>query len=67
LIDGLSRNKAQVMGRTRANRIVNVIGRGNLIGDMVTARIIAATVNSLVGELTVRQTASEIQVQGEMV
>jgi tRNA-2-methylthio-N6-dimethylallyladenosine synthase len=67
LIDGLSRNKAQVMGRTRTNRIVNVIGRGNLIGDMVTARIIAATVNSLVGELTVRQTASEIQVQGEMV
>jgi tRNA-2-methylthio-N6-dimethylallyladenosine synthase len=67
LIDGLSRNKAQVMGRTRSNRIVNLIGRGNLIGDMVTARIVAATANSLVGELTVRQTASEIQVQGEMV
>jgi tRNA-2-methylthio-N6-dimethylallyladenosine synthase len=67
LIDGLSRNKAQVMGRTRTNRIVNVIGRGNLIGDMVRARIIAATVNSLVGELAVRQTASKIQVQGEMV
>ena len=67
LIDGLSRNKAQVMGRTRTNRIVNVIGRGNLIGDMVRARIIAATVNSLVGELAVQETASEIQVQGEMV
>jgi tRNA-2-methylthio-N6-dimethylallyladenosine synthase len=67
LIDGLSRNKAQVMGRTRTNRIVNVIGRGNLIGEMVNARIIAATVNSLVGELTARKAASEIQVQGEMV
>jgi tRNA-2-methylthio-N6-dimethylallyladenosine synthase len=67
LIDGGSRNKAQVMGRTRTNRIVNVMGHGNLIGEMVNARIIAATVNSLVGELTARQTASEIQVQGETV
>jgi tRNA-2-methylthio-N6-dimethylallyladenosine synthase len=67
LIDGLSRNKAQVMGRTRTNRIVNVIGPENLIGEMVNARIIAATVNSLVGELTARKAASEIQVQGEMV
>jgi tRNA A37 methylthiotransferase MiaB len=67
LIDGQSRNKAQVMGRTRTNRIVNVIGGENLVGEMVNARIIAATVNSLVGELTVRKAASEIQVQGEMV
>ena len=67
LIDGQSRNKAQVMGRTRTNRIVNVRGRENLVGEMVNARIIAATVNSLVGELMVRKAASEIQVQGEMV
>jgi tRNA-2-methylthio-N6-dimethylallyladenosine synthase len=67
LIDGHSRNKAQVMGRTRTNRIVNIIGRGNLIGEMVNARIIAATFNSLVGELAVQETASEIQAQGEMV
>ena len=67
LIDGRSRNKAQVMGRTRTNRIINVMGHGNLIGEMVNARIIAATVNSLIGELTARQTASEIQVQGETV
>ena len=60
LIDGHSRNKAQVMGRTRTNRIVNIIGRGNLIGEMVNARIVAATVNSLVGELAVQETASEI-------
>jgi tRNA-2-methylthio-N6-dimethylallyladenosine synthase len=68
LIDGYSRlNKGQVMGRTRTNRIVNLMGRGNLIGQTVNARIIAATVNSLVGELTVRETISEIQAQGEMV
>lgn len=68
LIDGYSRlNKGQVMGRTRTNRIVNLMGRGNLIGQTVNARIIAATVNSLVGELTVRETTSEIQAQGEMV
>jgi tRNA-2-methylthio-N6-dimethylallyladenosine synthase len=67
LIDGHSRNKAQVMGRTRTNRIVNIMGRGNLIGAMINARIIAATANSLVGELAVQETASEIQVQGEMV
>ncbi|HUC99113.1 MAG TPA: tRNA (N6-isopentenyl adenosine(37)-C2)-methylthiotransferase MiaB [Candidatus Polarisedimenticolaceae bacterium] len=67
LVDGHSRNKAQVMGRTRTNRIVNLIGRGNLIGEMVDARIIAATVNSLVGELVVQETASEIQAQGETV
>jgi tRNA-2-methylthio-N6-dimethylallyladenosine synthase len=68
LIDGYSRlNKGQVMGRTRTNRIVNLMGRGDLIGQTVNARIIAATVNSLVGELTVRETTSEIQAQGEMV
>jgi tRNA-2-methylthio-N6-dimethylallyladenosine synthase len=68
LIDGYSRlNKGQVMGRTRTNRIVNLVGRGNLIGQTVNARIIAATANSLVGELTVRETTSEIQAQGEMV
>ena len=60
LIDGDSRNKTQVMGRTRTNRIVNIVGRGNLIGEMVNARIVAATVNSLVGELAVQETASEI-------
>jgi tRNA-2-methylthio-N6-dimethylallyladenosine synthase len=62
LIDGQSRNKAQVMGRMRTNRIVNVIGRENLVGEIVNARIIAATANSLVGELTARKAASEIQV-----
>jgi tRNA-2-methylthio-N6-dimethylallyladenosine synthase len=67
LIDGHSRNKAQIMGRTRTNRIVNITRRGNVIGEMINARIIAATANSLVGELAVQETASEIQVQGEIV
>jgi tRNA-2-methylthio-N6-dimethylallyladenosine synthase len=67
LIDGHSRIEAQVMGRTRTNRIVNIVGRGNLIGEMLNARIIAATANSLIGELAVQEPASEIQVQGESV
>ena len=68
LIDGHSRlKKGQVMGRTRTNRIVNLMGRENLIGQLVNARIIAATMNSLVGELSVQATTSEIQAQGEMV
>ena len=68
LIDGHSRlKKGQVMGRTRTNRIVNLMGRENLIGQLVSARIIAATMNSLVGECSVQETTSEIQAQGEMV
>ena len=68
LIDGYSRlKKGQVMGRTRTNRIVNLMGRENLIGQLVNARVIAATVNSLVGELSVREAASKIHAQGEMV
>ena len=55
------------MGRTRTNRIVNLMGRENLMGELVNARIIAATVNSLVGELSAQDTASKIQAQGEMV
>jgi tRNA-2-methylthio-N6-dimethylallyladenosine synthase len=68
LIDGYSRLKrGQVMGRTRTNRIVNLMGRENLMGELVNARIIAATVNSLVGEFSTQDTASKIQAQGEMV
>jgi tRNA-2-methylthio-N6-dimethylallyladenosine synthase len=68
LVDGPSRlKKGQVMGRTRTNRIVNLMGREDLMGQLVTARIISATVNSLVGELRAQETPSKIQAQGEMV
>ena len=52
LVDGPSKLKAeQVMGRTRSNRIVNLIGSSDLIGEFVHARITGATANSLLGEL----------------
>lgn len=68
LIDGLSKlKKGQVMGRTRTNRIVNLMGPENLNGQLVNVRIITATSNSLVGELSDPESISEIQAQGEMV
>ena len=52
LVDGPSKLRAeQVMGRTRSNRIVNLIGSSDLIGEFVHARITGATANSLLGEL----------------
>jgi tRNA-2-methylthio-N6-dimethylallyladenosine synthase len=51
LIDGISRLKnGQIMGRTRGNRIVNVIASENLIGQLLPVRITGATANSLIGE-----------------
>ena len=51
LVDGPSRlKKGQVMGRTRANRIVNVVGSENLIGRIIPVTITGATANSLIGE-----------------
>jgi tRNA-2-methylthio-N6-dimethylallyladenosine synthase len=67
LVDGKSRlGNGQLMGRTRANRIVNVIGRENLIGSLLPVRIIGATANSLVGEALRAEHVSEFQSQGEM-
>jgi tRNA-2-methylthio-N6-dimethylallyladenosine synthase len=51
LVDGPAKLKnGQLMGRTRANRIVNVDGPQGLAGKLVPVRIIAATANSLIGE-----------------
>ena len=52
LVDGPSRLKnGQLMGRTRTNRIVNVIGPGNLVGRLTPVRITGATATSLIGEI----------------
>jgi tRNA-2-methylthio-N6-dimethylallyladenosine synthase len=52
LVDGPSRLKnGQLMGRTRSNRIVNVLGAETLCGSLVPVRITGATANSLIGEL----------------
>jgi tRNA-2-methylthio-N6-dimethylallyladenosine synthase len=67
LVDGKSRLKnGQLMGRTRANRIVNVIGRENLIGSLLPVRVIGATANSLIGEALRAEQDSEFQSEGEM-
>jgi tRNA-2-methylthio-N6-dimethylallyladenosine synthase len=66
LVEGTSKLKAeQIMGRTRANRIVNLTGSTSLIGEFVQVRIIGATANSLLGELMCANAAIESQQEGD--
>ena len=66
LVDGPSKLKAeQVMGRTRANRIVNLTGSTRLIGEFVQVRITGATANSLLGEPMCANAAIESQQEGD--
>ncbi len=51
LIDGRSKRGGKLSGRTRGNKVVNVAGPDHLIGFLVAARITAAGVNSLSGEI----------------
>ena len=55
LLDGPSKLKStrsgQMMGRTRSNRIVNVVADSLETGDFARVRITGATANSLVGEV----------------
>ena len=51
LIDDRSKKGGKLSGRTRGNKIVNVAGPDSLIGSLVTARVTAAGVNSLSGEI----------------
>ena len=67
LIDGTSKLKnGQMMGRTRANRIVNVMGAEVLIGSVVPVQITGATPNSLIGELVTAAPSYNSQIEGEM-
>jgi tRNA-2-methylthio-N6-dimethylallyladenosine synthase len=67
LIDGESKLKnGQVMGRTRANRIVNVLGAGVSIGSVIPVQITGATANSLIGELATAAPVFNSQIEGEM-
>lgn len=43
--------RGQMMGRTRTNKVVNLLGTEDLSGQMVRVRITDATANSLIGEL----------------
>ncbi len=67
LVDGKSRLKnGQMMGRTRANRIVNLAGDETLVGSLIPVRIIGATANSLIGEELTTENISDFRSEGEM-
>jgi tRNA-2-methylthio-N6-dimethylallyladenosine synthase len=67
LVDGPSKLKnGQVMGRTRSNRIVNVIGPENLAGRLLPVRITGATATSLLGEAFSDTAYSKSQLEGDM-
>jgi tRNA-2-methylthio-N6-dimethylallyladenosine synthase len=67
LIDGESKlRNGQMMGRTRANRIVNVVGADVLMGSMIPVQITGATANSLIGELVTAAPVFNSQIEGEM-
>jgi tRNA-2-methylthio-N6-dimethylallyladenosine synthase len=67
LVDGKSRLKnGQMMGRTRKNRIVNLIGDETLVGSLLPVRIIGATANSLIGEELRAECVSDFRSEGEM-
>ncbi|MBI2991494.1 MAG: TRAM domain-containing protein, partial [Deltaproteobacteria bacterium] len=52
LLEGPSKlGQGQLMGRTRSNRIVNVMGSKGLVGEVIGVRITGASANSLTGEL----------------
>ena len=52
LIEGLSkRNATELMGRTQNNRVVNLIGKTNLIGKIIPVLITDVKKHSLRGEL----------------
>jgi tRNA-2-methylthio-N6-dimethylallyladenosine synthase len=67
LVEGRSKLKnGHVMGRTRANRIVNFSGGDALVGTRVRVRIIGATANSLLGELLTGAPILNSHIEGEM-
>jgi tRNA-2-methylthio-N6-dimethylallyladenosine synthase len=66
LVDGPSKLKGdQVMGRTRANRIVNFTGSARLTGEFAQVRITGATANSLLGEAMYAYAAIKSQQEGD--
>lgn len=67
LVDGPSKLKTgQVRGRTRNNRIVNIMGPESLVDQLVPVRITGATANSLLGEVLWDKCNSNSQLEGDM-
>ncbi len=66
LVEGPAKLKnGQLMGRSRANRIVNADGPQGLIGKLLPVRITGATANSLIGELLSDKPGLNSQSEGE--
>jgi len=60
LVEGRSKlGNGQVMGRTRTNKIVNIVGPECWIGEKIQVRITGASANSLLGDL-ITETESSI-------
>jgi len=57
-VEGRSRDGAQWMGRTRANKIVNLPGPEGLMGQFVAVKILQGCQNSLRGTLDVGKESS---------
>jgi tRNA-2-methylthio-N6-dimethylallyladenosine synthase len=67
LVDGPSKLKnGQIMGRTRNNRIVNVMGSESLINKLVPVKITSATAYSLLGEILCDKSDLNSQLEGDM-
>lgn len=67
LVEGKSKLKhAQVMGRARNNRIVNLNGSADWLGAFVPVRITGATAYSLVGESITNDPVLYSQARGEI-
>jgi tRNA-2-methylthio-N6-dimethylallyladenosine synthase len=66
LVEGPSKLKTdQIMGRTRTNKIVNVMGPTELIGSLRKIRITGTSANALLGELVApKRVASLLQAGG---
>jgi len=61
LVEGLSkRDNGELMGRTECNRVVNFIGRPNLVGQMTDVCITEPRTFTLRGELAQRETLQPV-------
>jgi len=61
LVEGLSkRDNGELMGRTECNRVVNFIGRPNLVGQMTDVCITETRTFTLRGELAQRETLQPV-------
>ncbi len=67
LVDGPSKLKnGQIMGRTRSNRIVNVVAPETLVGQLIDVRITGATATSLLGEILSAESKRNSQLEEGM-